>query len=437
MTYYLCFHFFLLLSVLSRSSVALVGLRTAHWEIKTPLLEETLAFFEDSFGLKVCEHEEHDSGGQDGGAWSRTSLGNQERAGLEAVYCYGISHHARGNDLRFVAMRRDAYRGPEEDVITDAEGREFVEAPNLWLRLVRGPSTRTVLFVSLHVSDLKASLLFFQQTLGATLRSAWTAEDAAEAETRAWLEWDGHGLGLELVQLPSGEAPLRCGGGGRLAIEAEGGAEMPEGRTAVVDPDGREFVLEVKRTRLSRDKTMGVPTVNWALRLARQQQARLPPPVTFRPPVVAVSPDTYLSLVTGSPGGVLLEMFAPWCPACVARKPVLEAAAQALPSVTTAALDGADRSFGFLPALQQDASLQTMLAWTRRVGFPTLFYVPFGGQPASFEGAWTRRSLLEWVQHQRAEAGEVPIPLPLGWAEEEEAEGQEGGDDDDCDACSL
>lgn len=436
--------FLLLHSILTCD--ALLGLRSLrtglapHWEIKTPLLEETLTFFEGSFGLEVCKHFEEEQGGVDGGAWSRTSLGTTERVELEAVFCYGVSHYARGNDLRYVAMRRGAYKGPEEDVVTDAAGREFVDAPNHWVRLVRdgidmskSSSARTVLFVSLHVSDLQRSQEYYQRILGATLRPPWTKEDAAEAETRAWLEWGGRGVGLELVQLPLGEAPLRRGEGGRLAIL--GGEEQEEQEQEVVtDPDGREFVLGALQKRLGRDKAK--TAIDWAYRMAQQQRSRQPPSVTFNPPVVAVCPDTYLATVTGSPGGVLLEMFAPWCPACLARKPVLEAVAQALQGVTTAALDGADRRFGFAPSLREDESLQTMLAWTRRVGFPTLFYVPSGGVPASFEGAWTRRGLLEWVQRQRAEAGEAPIALPVGWDDVEEDE-TDDVDDDDCDECSL
>jgi thiol-disulfide isomerase/thioredoxin len=100
--------------------------------------------------------------------------------------------------------------------------------------------------------------------------------------------------------------------------------------------------------------------------------------------------------------GVVIETFVPWCTRCVSLKPSLELLAECLidsegDDVSFLALDASDRRFAYLHS--DDVALQTMLGWSQRAGFPSLFFLSdqVGAQPQVFEGDPTLREVGEWV----------------------------------------
>lgn len=407
-------------------------------ELRTPLLEESLDFFESNFGLEVLRHEEF-VGPDDSTCWSRTDLSPH----LALLYLYNTTHYRRGNDLRYLAMRRSSYRGPEDAVVVDDNGAEYVEGPTFWVRLLPSPNAAddppvggAFMYASLHVSDRPSSLKAYRSMLGASGGSS----------TITLPSW----VGLELVELPQGQVltpsvavPLfsdedRSGSVERgdvatrvvsLVLHGKGGAANSNLSWAWTDPDG--LVVQQRIFEVSPPSNTTV-RIDWASREERQERLRARARArrsssssSTASRLVQLDPSSYSQSIAGCRArgnGIVIEMVVPWCPRCVALKPGLEALAACLgeeededegggiknkdgkgrPAVAFFAVDASDRRFGYLH--QQDVELQTALAWSQRVGFPSLFFLPppgpYGeiGDVEVYEGKTRIRAVREWVE---------------------------------------
>jgi lactoylglutathione lyase len=238
--------------------------RPLHWVYKIGDLNQTLSFYSKSFGLKLFRHEEFATGceatcnGPYGGAWSKTMVGAADSPGehdtfaLELTCNYGIGGYERGNDLRYIAVRKSAFRGDPSIVLTDAKGKKFVESPdgNFFMLVEDGggavgssqTSPSPFLFVSLHTSDLAAARAFYVEGLGGKVLTdddrrripgALVTDDSIFVQWPNPLRTDGSSdVGIELVQLPPDEKHVYRGTAhGRLAIETEDSMPAAMGAT--------------------------------------------------------------------------------------------------------------------------------------------------------------------------------------------------------------
>lgn len=435
------------------------------WTIKTSLLEESIDYFKTNFNFTVHEHEEFHSGGELG-PWSRTLIGPQNSAQdssfcLSLVYNYGVTHYFRGNDLRYIAMRRSCYIGSELDIIKDDAGREFIDTPNLWIQLIDEPAVSPTttsspfLYISLHVSDLQSSLTFYSLILGAAVTRSCThlanEPSAVLSFGRNSAQDRPSSVGIELVQLPTGEQLKRRSGSGRLHIQQDRSAARShhghEAAPVLADPDGHEHCI----MQPSHSKPRS-PAIDWSRRKGVQESVRglaeawsvVGP---FRQRVQQVEPDSYAELIAVE-RDTIIELFSPWCTQCVSLKPTLEKLADILAEsdrrehsdLRILALDGSNRLFNYRHS--SDIALQSMLSWTRRTGFPSLFYMKRGAglsrDVSAYDGPLHMADIAKWVSDHSGvnvefdgllDEGAIDSASPGIVAEEEEEE--------DCDECEL
>ena len=425
-------------------------------ELRTPLLEESLDFFESNFGLEVLRHEEFVCPDDDSACWSRTLVSPH----LALLYLYNTTHYRRGNDLRYLAMRRSSYRGPEDAVIVDDFGAEYVEGPTFWVRLVPSqdaaddsPVGRAYMYASVHVSDRPSSLKAYRSVLGA---SGGGSSSVKNDSLPSW-------AGLELVELPQGQVltpsvavpfPLISDEDGSESVERldvatrvvsfavhgedssrVGGAANTNLRWTWTDPDGLVVQQQIFQDNLSPSSKTAV-RIDWAYREERQERLRARARARRSSSstasgsasrLVQLDPSSYSQSIAGCSArghGIILEMVVPWCPRCVALKPGLEALAACLkeekegegegdmnnkhgkgrPAAAFFAVDASDRRFGYRHP--QDLALQTALAWSQRAGFPSLFFLPPPGPHGEigdvevYEGKTSIRGVREWVEER-------------------------------------
>lgn len=417
--------------------------RVGVWEVGTSLLQEELSYYKSRFGYEVLRHHETEVG-------SRTICGLQgelEMRGFllsfESKYD-GVDSVRRGNDLRYLALPRHWYKGPE-DILTDAQGYELVEAPNCWIRLIGADE---VPYISLHVADLAKAAQLYSSQQSVTVTSF--------GPDRAVVSIQGANVNVELVQLPVGQALRRGAGSGRLNFlaseEEEAEEETHEEKEEEVD---RVICFSQHREQqhYSSAPDLSRPTgvfIDWAERAVKEEDARAALAAAAaaqggakcHPTAVkALQPNDWPS-VAASGAAAVIEVLAPWCPLCEDFAPLLERlAAAATPSLLPVgffSLDGANRRFGFEHAA--DENLASMLGWAKVAGFPSLFFLPAGsGAPVAYDGPLTLSSVATWVA-KNMEVADIDAFLTLVRAEDGEKgqeEKEEEEEDEDCDKCEL
>ena len=185
------------------------------------------------------------------GAWSKTMIGDnrneQESFSLELTYNYGINDYLRGNDLRYIAMRKDRFQGDPWQIVESEDGKSnFLQTSDgYWILLVDVPdgksSLSAILFISLHVTDIQESIDFYTIALNAKVIPQ-DSDDFPQGALKSIdnniksvvLNFDsnedpsqkGKGVYIELVELPKGQELRRGEAFGRLAIETEDNAAM-------------------------------------------------------------------------------------------------------------------------------------------------------------------------------------------------------------------
>jgi len=250
--------------------------RTLHWVFKISSLKSSLDFFESCFNLKILRHEEFAVGcsatcnGDYSGPWSKTMIGRGSEDmsfSLELTYNYGVNSYIRGNDLRFLSVKRSQYCGSINLIQVDDLGRQYVESPDgYWFYLVDdsliNDFDETFLYVSIHVSNLKNSLSFYCNVLGASQFADAVPSKAESSQLSAMITFDNK-FGIQLVEI--GDAVDRGTAHGRLAVEVLPGVPAlvagrvkkapngsilhgpqrlePHGEEVVIvqDPDGHEY----------------------------------------------------------------------------------------------------------------------------------------------------------------------------------------------------
>ena len=255
--------------------------RALHWVFKISSLRNSLDFFERCFNMKILRHEEFVVGcsatcnGDYAGPWSKTMIGRGSEESsftLELTYNYGVNNYIRGNDLRYLAVRRSQFCGSVDLIEFDNLGRQYIECPDgYWIYLVecddlvKNTLDEIFLFTSIHVSNLKESLNFYCDVLGATqvLDVAQSFEIANQPS--AMVSFDNK-FGIQLVELESVVGQVDRGTAfGRLAVEVLPGVPEqiskrvreasygsilhgpqrlePHGEEVVIaqDPDGHEY----------------------------------------------------------------------------------------------------------------------------------------------------------------------------------------------------
>jgi len=250
--------------------------RPLHWVIKSCSLEETLDFYSKNFNFAVYRHEEFATGceatcnGPYGGAWSKTMIGpansNEGNAFcIEVTYNYGITSYEKGNDLRYIAMLKSSFKGNNDFIICDDNGRFFLESPDgHYIRLLddqneivkmgtfsvpssspTGQSSQDFInpfvYISLSTSNLSAAKQWYTEALGMSIVEdvvtkngdsifvSFVGKKIQSCEEDNFRELSN--VLIELVPLgSSGDTLLRGAWHGRMAIETEDGAptEMSE-----------------------------------------------------------------------------------------------------------------------------------------------------------------------------------------------------------------
>lgn len=410
------------------------------WEVGTTLLQEELGYFKSRFGFDMLRHEESEGG-------SETVLGMQAETGgfllsFESKYD-GVDSVRRGNDLRYLALPRHWYKGPEEDIVT-AQGLELVEAPNSWIRLIGSDEAP---YISLHVADLAKAVRQIYSSTGTGLPSVTVASFGPD---RAVVSIQGADFNVELVQLPAGQALRRGAGSGRLHVITASSPPSPPlllGEEAVICFSQRNQEQHVS-SATTPVHAPAVVSIDWAMRAAKEEAARSAAGAAGaggggeeapQASVKALQPKDWPSVATSGAAAVI-EVVAPWCPLCEEFAPRLGLIANAAPLsrlVGFFSLDGANRRFGFQHAA--DENLASMLGWARVAGFPSIFFLPAGGgSPVAYDGPLSLSPVATWVA-QMLEVADVDALLASLDEEEEEAEnGRESDEDDeDCDKCEL
>ena len=263
-----------------------------HWVQKVSHLEDTLQFYQSNFNFKVYRHEEFSTGceatcnGPYGGAWSKTMVGPEGGEAnnfcFELVFNYGVNRYERGNDLRSIGLSRTAFVGNPSLIGTDSAGRQFLQTPDgHWLNLVleagdgqfitdlQNPvkvQNDSIKRISLHVSNLSSSIIFYEDILGARV-------EISRDGSSACCYWDNTGICLSKgskeegasVSVPQSESttPVRVS---QTCIEltqiAKGltlDFEASQGRMAIETEDGA--IEKIAERVLSSDINTGASNI--------------------------------------------------------------------------------------------------------------------------------------------------------------------------------
>ena len=191
------------------------------------------------------------------GAWSKTMIGDnsneQESFSLELTYNYGINSYIHGNALRYIAMRRDRFKGDTSMIVKSEDGKHnFLRTVDGYeILLVDVPESLStlsaILFISLHVTDIQESIDFYTTALKAkvipedsdqfpigALKSRGDGSIGKNAgsvvfrfDNDKYEEHKGQdSVYIELVELSKDIELTRGEAFGRLAIETEDNAAM-------------------------------------------------------------------------------------------------------------------------------------------------------------------------------------------------------------------
>ena len=268
---------------LKRPQWTTVGYRKPlHWVQKVAHLEDALDFYQRNFNFMVYRHEEFSSGceatcnGPYGGAWSKTMIGpgpsESESFCLELVCNYGVHRYERGMDLRSIAIiksgeknklytesilspyhlppylthlftRNLAFVGDNDLVGIDDNGLSFVRTPDghfiqlvdestdVNQRVTQGTKSQNdaIRHISIHVTNLTASIASYQHVLGANVVVNETSNTAmctwdklpSEIASSTHKEIVRSSVGVELHPLPSDTEMILGAAQGRFAIETD------------------------------------------------------------------------------------------------------------------------------------------------------------------------------------------------------------------------
>jgi thioredoxin/lactoylglutathione lyase len=342
-----------------------------HWVFKIGSLDETIRFYETVFGMKVHRHEEFDSGceatcnGPYGGAWSKTMVGwgkETTNFALELTYNYGIESYEQGNDFRYIAVAARDYverglkNGYNVTELPGGYGYKMATAPDGYRYLLVPGTTGTTetepfLFVSIHVSDLAASLKYYTEVLG--FKQFKNVPGALNNEHSAVIGFHNDYCKLELVELPKGVSIDHKKAIGRMAIETEDGApntvaddvksakgkivhgplKLPphdEHLVIVGDADGYEYCyvamtgyrcgsLSVKNNEIDWEKRKKI------LKGGKESKSDKSNTSTTSP---IQSADDFKKVINTPDKLVIVKFFANWCNPCKKIKPAFEKAAE-------------------------------------------------------------------------------------------------------------
>jgi len=149
---------------------------------------------------------------------------------LELTFNYGIESYEQGNDFRYIgiAARDYAERGLKHGYniseLPGGFGYKIATTPDGYKYLLVPGTTGTTeiepfLFVSIHVSDLAASLKYYTEVLG--FKQFKNVPGALNGSHSAVIGFHEDNCKLELVELPKGVSVDHKKGIGRMAIETE------------------------------------------------------------------------------------------------------------------------------------------------------------------------------------------------------------------------
>lgn len=179
----------------------------------------------------------------------------QDSFSLELTYNYGINSYIQGNDLRYIAMRHDKFKGDTSMIMKSEDGKHsFLQTIDgykiLLVDIPENISTiSAIVFISLHVNDLEESIDFYTTALKAkiihedsddfpsgAMRNRNTDGMNTHIARSAILSFDSinevqeqkkkQGVYIELVELSKDVELNRGEAFGRLAIETEDNAAM-------------------------------------------------------------------------------------------------------------------------------------------------------------------------------------------------------------------
>jgi len=215
---------------------------------------------------------------------------------LELTYNYGINEYERGNDYRYIAIaaRDFGARGISGgfDVTTVPGGYQVATTPDGYkYLLVPGTSGCNpydpFLFVSLHVTNLAASVKYYTEVLGFKIFK--NVPGALNTDKSAVIGFDDKYCKIELVELPEGAKLDHKAAIGRMAIETEdeapngvaekvkaangkivhGPFKLPphdEHLVIVADPDGYEYCFVAMTGYRNGSLSVKNKTIDWDYR---------------------------------------------------------------------------------------------------------------------------------------------------------------------------
>jgi len=102
--------------------------------------------------------------------------------------------------------------------------------------------------------------------------------------------------------------------------------------------------------------------------------------------VVTLTSDNFADEVTNADADVMVEFYAPWCGHCMQLKPTYKKLAAEFDDVATVKVAAMDATAHDPP---KDFEVQ---------GYPTIYFVPKGGKPVSYDGGRDLDSMVEYIK---------------------------------------
>ena len=177
--------------------------RALHFVLKISERQQTMSFFRDLLKMTPLRHEEFDEGcaascnGPYDNRWSKTMIGygpEDKHFVVELTYNYTIGSYKLGNDFGglTVAVPNSSMAAFKEK---DVENAGYVQAPDGYKFYYEcgGDAAAKVTKCELACSNLKASVLFWEDLLGMTV--------IKETETVALLAYSSDQAQLQLTQI--------------------------------------------------------------------------------------------------------------------------------------------------------------------------------------------------------------------------------------------
>lgn len=463
--------FFLVLS-LHTTFLSPVGCFTPlHYVLKvnSALLRNNIEFFENNFNFKIFRHEEFTSGceatcnGIYGGPWSKTIIGlsgcdEETTFCLELIVNYGIHSYEKGNDFRYLSVDKTYFIGSNDNIIISEDGNSFVKSPDgYYINLVepshkRSNSHYPIQRISLHTTNLKESRNFYCNFLNAI--------EAKTCNGNSLMTWRGNDVGIELIEYKG--VIHRGTAHGRFAVSTDK-SDLEKIRDKLESFDHKNLILHGPVTLDPHNEevmvvkdfdgheycfvdTIGYQRcidagkisnkISWEFRdsienrmieIVNQNLA-----AEYGENIKIWNSTNFNMFNTQEDAkDLLVEIHAPWCVLCQARKPMLKNIASNIhdltPDLIVAVVDGSDMS-NINPSTSE--YLETMLEYTRFQGYPQLFYIQGTNKkhPIAFEGAWKDNEIWNWIKSQS-----TLLPVKNSKLILQETAVVE----DDCDSCNL